>query len=64
MGDTLTIPFTAPKAGTYSVKLTLHCDGDFGTFDVFFGDDLLTGNKGVDLFRSADGGLYEFSIGQ
>ena len=64
VGDTLIIPFAAPKAGTYSVKLSLHCGGDFGTFDVFFGDDLLTGSKGVDLFRSADGGLYDFEIGE
>ena len=63
-GDTLTIPFTAQATGTYTVKLSLHMGGDFGTFEVYFDDELISGKSGVDLWRSADGGLYDFELGQ
>lgn len=64
LGDTLRIPFRVSATGTYTVKFSLHMGGDFGTFQIYFDDDLISGNRGVDLYRSADGGLYDFDLGK
>ncbi len=64
IGDTLTIPFKVSATGTYSVKFSLHMGGDFGTFQVYFDDEMISSKKGVDVYRSADGGLYDFELGQ
>ena len=63
-GDTLTIPFAVQATGTYTVKFSLHMGADFGTFEVYFDDELISGKRGIDLYRSADGGLYDFELGQ
>ena len=59
---TLTIPIEIPFSGRYNVKLCMHTGGDFGTYQIYIGDTLLTTSQDMDLY-SEDGALTNFKLG-
>lgn len=61
--ETFEIPFNIPADGKYNVTLTLFNGGDFGTFQIFIGETLLTSNEGLDCCNKEDGGLKEIDLG-
>lgn len=61
--ETFEIPFNIPADGKYNVTLTLFNGSDFGTFQIFIGETLLTSNDGLDCCNKEDGGLKEIDLG-
>lgn len=62
-GATLTIPIEIPASGKYDIKLCLHTGGDFGTHEIYIGEDLITDSEGINLY-SEEGGLADFELGE
>lgn len=61
--ETFEIPFNIPVDGKFNVTLTLFNGGDFGTFQIFIGETLLTSNEDVDCCKKENSGLYDFDLG-
>lgn len=61
--ETFEIPFNIPADGKYNVTLTLFNGGDFGTFQIFIGETLLTSNDGLDCCNKENGGLTDVDLG-
>ena len=62
-GNTFTIPVEVPVAGKYTVALKLHNGGDFGQFQFFLGETLISGSEAIDCYNTA-GGLYDYDLGE
>lgn len=62
-GNTFTIPVEVPATGKYTVSLKLHNGGDFGQFQFFLGETLISGSEAIDCYNTA-GGLYDYDLGE